>query len=83
MKKNHFSSSLTDVICLVCPNEPGALAKALRILDEADIQIEYMYAFSIGETANIVIRPTNVQKCIEILQEHEIELMKSSDLYKL
>ncbi len=83
LKKNHFSSSLTDVICLVCPNEPGALAKALRILDEADIQIEYMYAFSIGETANIVIRPTNVQKCIEILQEHEIELMKSSDLYKL
>lgn len=83
LKKNHFSSSLTDVICLVCPNEPGALAKALRILDGADIQIEYMYAFSIGETANIVIRPTNVQKCIEILQEHEIELMKSSDLYKL
>lgn len=83
LKKNNFSSSLTDVICLVCPNEPGALAKALRILDGADIQIEYMYAFSIGETANIVIRPTNVQKCIEILQEHEIELMKSSDLYKL
>ena len=83
LKKNHFSSSLTDVICLVCPNEPGALAKALKILDGADIQIEYMYAFSIGETANIVIRPTNVQKCIEILQEHEIELMKSSDLYKL
>jgi hypothetical protein len=83
LKKNHFSSSLTDVICLVCPNKSGALAKALKILDGADVQIEYMYAFSIGKTANIVIRPTNVQKCIDALQENEMELMKSSDLYKL
>jgi len=83
MKMNHFSSSLTDVVCLNCPNEPGALAKALKILEGANVQIEYMYAFSTERSANIVIRPTNVQKCIEILQEHEIELLKASDLYKL
>jgi len=83
LKENHFSVSLTDVICLSCPNEPGALAKALNILDSEEIPIEYMYAFSLGNTANIVIRPTNVRKCIEVLQNHELELLKSSDLYKL
>jgi hypothetical protein len=83
LKENHFSVSLTDVICLSCPNEPGALAKALNILNDEDIPIEYMYAFSLGNTANIVIKPTNVRKCIEVLQKHELDLLKSSDLYKL
>jgi hypothetical protein len=83
LKENHFSVSLTDVICLSCPNEPGALAKALNILNDEDVPIEYMYAFSLGNTANIVIRPTNVRKCIDVLQKHELDLLKSSDLYKL
>jgi len=83
LKENHFSVSLTDVVCLNCPNEPGSLAKALNVLDNEDVPIEYMYAFSLGNTANIVIRPTNVRKCIEVLQKHELELLKSSDLYKI
>ena len=31
LRENLFSVSLTDVVCLNCPNEPGALAKALQI----------------------------------------------------
>ncbi len=83
IKTNNFSGSLTDVVCLSSPNIPGSLAKALAILSEEEISIEYMYAFSVGDAANIVIRPTNVRKCIEVLQKHELELLKSSDLYKL
>jgi hypothetical protein len=83
LKENKFSGNLTDVICLSCPNEAGALSKALVILNDEGISIEYMYAFSLGNTANIVIRPTNVQKCIEVLQKHELDLLKSSDLYKI
>jgi len=83
LKENHFSGNLTEVVCLSSPNKPGSLAKALNILSDEEISIEYMYAFSLGDTANIVIRPTNVRKCIEVLQKHELELLKSSDLYKL
>jgi len=42
-----------------------------------------MYAFSTGDTANIVIRPTNVQKGIEILQKNNIDLLNSNDLYSV
>lgn len=83
LKHNNFSSSLTDVVCVICPNQPGALSRILDILESSDIQIEYLYAFSTDVSANIVIRPTNVQKCIDILQQHEVDLMKQSDLYKL
>ena len=83
LKESDFSVNLTDVICLSCPNKAGSMSKALTILSEEQVSIEYMYAFSMGDSANIVIRPANVQKCIEVLQRHELELLKSSDLYKI
>lgn len=83
LRENNFSVSLTEVVGLICPNEPGALGKALGILKDEGIQIEYMYAFSLEKTANIIIRAANVQKCIDVLQKHEMKLRKASDLYKL
>jgi hypothetical protein len=83
LKEADFSASLTDVICINCPNEPGAMAKALNILTKENIEIEYLYAYSVDNSANIVIRPGNIPKCIEILQNYELELVKASDLYKI
>jgi hypothetical protein len=78
-----FSVSLTDVVCLVCPNEPGALSKALQILSDNKVSVEYLYAYSIGNSANVVIKPDNLGNCIRVLQEHKMDLVKSSDLYKI
>ena len=83
LKENNFSVNLTDVVCLNCPNQPGALAAALRILSENEVAIEYLYAFSIGDTANVVIKPDNLEKCIAVLQQHKMELVKASDLYRI
>jgi hypothetical protein len=83
LKENNFSVSLTDVVCLSCPNQPGALALALEILAENEVSIEYLYAFSGGDTANVVIKPDLLDKCITVLTQHRMELVKASDLYKI
>jgi hypothetical protein len=83
LKENAFSVSLTDVVCLNCPNQPGALAKALSILSENGVSIEYLYAFSVGDAANVVLKPDNLEKCIIVLREHSMELVKASDLYRI
>lgn len=83
LKEANFSASLTEVVCISCPNQPGALAKALAILNEELVQIEYLYAFSLGDSANVVIRPANVQNCIAVLQKHELELVSANQLYKI
>ena len=62
LRENFFSVSLTDVVCLNCPNEPGALGKALQILSDNEVAIEYLYAYSVGESANVVIKPDNIGK---------------------
>lgn len=83
LKANQFAVSLTDVICLKCPNTPGALAKALNYLSEEHVFIEYMYAFSAINSALVVIRPNNIEACIRVLQEHKLELLGDSQFYQL
>jgi hypothetical protein len=84
LKEAEFSVRLTEVICLNSPNEPGALARALNILSGENVFIEYLYAYSMdNKTANIVLKPDNIQKCIEVLQAHKMELVSASKMYKI
>ncbi len=62
-----FAVMVTDVLCVSSPNVPGALSAILDKLAQNQIFIEYMYAFSDGESANIIIRPDDIQSAINIL----------------
>ena len=83
LREQNFSVNLTDVVCLNCPNQPGALARALQILSENEVAIEYLYAFSVGDSANVVIKPDHLDKCITVLTQHSMELVRASDLYRI
>ena len=83
LKENHFAVNVTDVVGISCPNVPGALAKVLRFLSDEGVFIEYMYSFANNNIANVVIRPSNLDKCIEVLKEKKVDLLAASDLYKL
>ncbi|MBR4994732.1 MAG: amino acid-binding protein [Alistipes sp.] len=75
LRAENFAVMLTDVICIKCSNEAGALATILEHLAEKDVFIEYMYAFSEGNTASVVIRPTDVERCVEVLQHCQCSLL--------
>ena len=67
LKENKYAVSITDVLCLQMPNEPGALAKLMQQITQADVSVEYMYAFSSGNDAIVIIRPDNLEKTQSIL----------------
>ena len=82
LKKNKFAVQTTDVILVKTPNVPGGLAKMLNILNAEKVFIEYMYAFSNSEdTAVIVLRPTDLQKCLDILQNHRGDFLVQEGQY--
>ena len=83
LRENKYAVNEADVICLRCPNKPGSLAQAMQILTDADVFIEYMYAFSEGDAANVIIRPDNLEKSVEMLKASKLELLAASDLYRL
>lgn len=82
LKKQQFSVNISEVLSIATPNIPGALAKALNILSEEGISIEYLYAFSMKEKSFVVMRTEETEKAIMAFQRHEMELVKASDLYK-
>lgn len=75
-----FAVMLTDVVCIQCANTPGSLSAVLDYLAAENIFIEYMYAFSEGDSARTIIRPTDLPRCIEILQKNHCRII---DTYSL
>jgi len=74
LKANGFSVQTTPVVLLTTPNQPGSLAKALKILSEEHIFIEYLYAFSMNEdSAVVVIRPSDIERCVGVLNHFFIQ----------
>ncbi len=84
LKEKHFSVRTTEVVLVKSPNRPGALSRMLQILNSEGVFIEYLYAFSMNDdTAVIVIRPANLEKCLEIFENHKNELSGNDSSYLL
>lgn len=75
LKEARFGVSLAEVVALNLHNTPGSLSQIMERLALEDIFIEYMYAFSQGDSANVVIRPTDIGKCIKALKTCECKVL--------
>ena len=84
LRKNNFAAKITDALCLRISNKPGALASALNILADANIFIEYMYAFSQDTSANVIIRvrDSDLETAMDILTKHQFELVAANEIIK-
>lgn len=85
LKEHGMTVSLTNVIAVGIDDRPGAFAKAVRILADAGLDMEYMYAFISRDQgkAFVIIRTNNAQKASEILHENGIELLTPEALYHM
>ena len=68
LRSENIAVMVTDVLCVNCPNVPGSLSTVLEKLASNNVFIEYMYAFSDGDSANVIIRPNNIDDALKVLQ---------------
>ena len=68
LKAEDFSVKITDVICIETPDIPGELHKTLQILTGAGINLSYMYGYSNGGTARLILKVSEPQKAIQLLK---------------
>lgn len=71
---------LQNVIAIVVDDEPGAAAKAIRVLSDAKISIRYMYSFLLGKKGILVIRPDQQDKAIEVCMLNKLVLASESQI---
>jgi len=77
--------SITSVVGVTIPDEPGSLAKVVNILARHNINIEYMYAFITvsKKYASVVLRVADNEEAEKILTENGVKLMQESDVVNL
>ena len=85
LKAAGMTVSLTDVIGIGINDRPGEFSKAMRILADHHITVEYMYAFISRDKgkAFVIIRLDNGQKAAEDLHANGFEILSPEAIYKM
>ena len=64
LREHHHQVTERDVILLAIPNAPGSLASTLRLVRDADVNVEYAYGGSAdgGNAASVVLGVDDAQR---------------------
>ena len=81
LKENGITSMITDVVALRVPHATGSLSKAMHLIVEEGLNIEYMYAFANGADASAVLKTDNPDKLVKILREGGFSVWNEDEAY--
>lgn len=82
LKEAGITAMLTDVVALRVPHATGSLCKAMSVLVDNGVNVEYMYAFANGEDASAVMRTAEPQKAIDLLILNGFGVWEAEEAYK-
>lgn len=76
--------NVTEVVATEVEDRPGGLAAILEILEDGGVNVEYMYAFTFGkgDRAVIVFRFDQPDKAIQVLQDADVSVLGSVELFQ-
>lgn len=85
LTENGFLLKVIDVVGVKIGDQPGKLTEALSVLDKANINVEYLYAFMARteKHAYVVLRVEDNQKAEEALVDAGFKMISEADVNKL
>jgi len=84
VKEAGFTAMTNYVVAVEVEDRPGGLAKILGILSEAELNVEYMYAFVERGTgrAALVFRFEDESAAVKALQAGGVNILKKIDIFR-
>jgi hypothetical protein len=85
LRENGFTVGKTQVLAVEIEDKTGGLAKVLKCLTNAGINVEYMYAFvnKTGENAVLIFRFEKMQEAIDTLQTGGFTILTNEQICSL
>lgn len=85
LKRAGFTSGRTEVVAVEVADKPGGLHFILETLQNASINVEYMYAYVQPSRDQIIMifRFEKAQEAVDLLQEKGIGVVDSKTLYAI
>ena len=80
--ENNFVVKVNDVIAVEVSDEPGGLDAVLGLLNNADVNVEYLYAFVEKKTnkAIVVIRTEDLNASIRVLEDGGVTILSTEEV---
>ncbi len=85
LQSEGYLIKITDVVGVKIGDEPGKLSKALAVLDQNGINVEYLYAFMARteKHAYVVLRVADNAAAETVLENCGFHIITNSDVAKL
>ena len=85
LKEAGYVFSVTPVLAVAIPDEPGSFFRILSILGKNQINVEYTYAFITRnqDLAYMIFRVEDNDKAMAALSKEKVELLDQEDLRQL
>lgn len=83
LKAEGLMAKLVNVVAFHVPHATGSLYKAMAAMQDASINIEYMYAFGNNEEASAILKTKTPDQAIEVLESNGVGVWNPEEAYKL
>lgn len=85
LEADGFVVKVTDMVAIEVSGRPGGLAGILSVLEQASVNIEYMYGFTQGREGKglLVFRFDHPDHAVRTLQKAGINPVRSVDLFEM
>ena len=83
LQKNGFTYTITDVLAVAMKDQPGGLSEILKVLSEAELSVEYAYAFLLHKagTACLILRVADNEAAENALAAAGIRVADQEELF--
>ncbi len=85
LKDNGFALGTHNVVAVEVSDTPGGLHRILELLQQAGINVEYMYAFArqSGDNAIMIFRFDDIDNAVRVLMDNNITVITGETVYAL
>ncbi len=85
LKANDITVKSTDVIVVEIEDKPSGLNKALVLMRDANVAVEYMYAFvsKNADKAYVILKTDDADKAVAALSAGGVNVIPAKDVYEL
>lgn len=80
LKSAGFTVREDQVICIDLPDEPGGLARVLRVVSEAGVNIEYVYSLI---STYVVINVADIDRAMALLKDKPVALVTQEEIGRI
>ncbi|MCQ2977835.1 MAG: ACT domain-containing protein [archaeon] len=85
LESNDFIVKITPILAIELKDVPGGLSSILKILDDAELDLDYLYAFTHEKTASaiLLLHTADLDLLAKVLKDKNIGIVAPEEVYNL